>query len=440
MHRNLINMRRISAALAIGLAAAVAIRAAGKAAAATPPHGGSQTSRGSGTPAAKVDLPQLGLATPAFDQLMTDALKARHIPGGALAIVKDGKLVVARGYGLANVKTQEPVSVETRFSTASISKTITAAAVLRLVDQGKLSLDDPIYPLLGKPRPLGRAALDPQVEKITVRQLLLHAGGWNSKVHGDVLGQTKKIARLTGEKTPLSAETVTRYGLSRPLDYAPGSESHYSNFCYFLAKQVVERAARQSYETYVRQEVLRPIGITEMRLEPLAPAYAAREARRYRSGGQELPGGHEQIAAPAGCWLATVVDLARFAAAMNGTRDKSLLSAAARREMFAAPPPPLARRKSGSHVGLGWDVVHGGSDGLEYHKSGAAAGVRTYIEHCGKDIDWVLMLNSDGTPDDQSTAVARLVEQIRFAIDSTRQWPDRDLFDSGAAVARNSEP
>ncbi len=86
------------------------------------------------------------------------------------------------------------MTLDTLFSTASVTKTITAAAVLRLVDQGKLSLDDPIYPLLGKPRPLGRPTIDPQVDKITVRHLLLHAGGWNTKYHSDVLRQTRKIS------------------------------------------------------------------------------------------------------------------------------------------------------------------------------------------------------------------------------------------------------
>jgi CubicO group peptidase (beta-lactamase class C family) len=372
----------------------------------------------------------------AFDRIMAGALKTRNIPGGALAIVKDGRLVVAQGYGLANVKTQEPVTLDTLFSTASITKTITAAAVLRLADQKKLSLDDPVYALLGKPRPLGAARVDPLAEKITVRHLLLHAAGWNSKLHGDPLFQTRKIARLAGERFPLSAETVTRYGLSRPLDFAPGSESHYSSFCYFLAAQVVRQAARQPYESYVRQEVLRPLGIGDMRLEQLAPAYAAHEAHRYRGDGRELPGGRAAIAAPAGCWLANVVDLARFAGGLCGPCGKPLLGAEARQQMFAVPPRPLDKRRSGEHLGLGWDAVGEGANGLEYRKSGSAAGVRTYIAHVAPDIDWVLLLNSDGTPDGQSSAAALLVAEIRRAIDRTRQWPQRDLFEGSAAVAR----
>ncbi len=220
------------------------------------------------------------------------------------------------------------------------------------------------------------------------------------------------------------------------MDFAPGSESHYSSFCYFLAAQVVQQAARQPYESYVRQQVLRPLGITDMRLEQLAPAYAVREAHRYRGDGRELPGGRAAIAAPAGNWLANVVDLARIAGGMSGAGGKELLGAGVSQQMFALPPRPLNKRRNGAHLGLGWDSVRDVAGGLEYHKSGSAAGVRTRVEHVAPDIDWVLLLNSDGTSDGQSTAVARLVAEIRRAIESTSQWPDRDLFESGAAVAR----
>ncbi len=382
----------------------------------------------------------VGQGMPVFDALMSSALKAHGIPGGALAIARDGKLVVARGYGLANVQTGERVTLDTLFCTATVTKTITAAAVLHLVDQGKLKLDEAVYPLLGKPRPLGRPTIDSQVEKITVRQLLLHSGGWNTKYHSDVLRQTQKISRAAMEKLPLSANAVMRYGLSQPLDFAPGAETHYSNFGYFLAKLVVEHCARQPYETYLRREVLRPMGIDEMRMEQLAPAYAAREAHRYGAGGRELPGGREPIAAPAGNWLARIVDLARFLTAVSGTRGKPFLTSAARQQMVAAVPPPLGPRHSGSHVGLGWDAVSEEPRGVQFHKTGSIAGARAYIEHRPDGIDWILLLNSNAQAEDQPAAAGEIVDQIRQAIDATRDWPDRNLFEgpAPAPAARHS--
>ena len=134
------------------------------------------------------------MGMPAFDHPVSNALKARKIPRrrtGHRQRRQTGN--GSPGYGLANTKTQEPVSLETLFSTASVTKTVTTAAVLRLVDQGKLSLDEPVYTLLGKPSPLGSAKLDPLAEKIAVRRLLLHAAGWNSKLHVDVLLQRGRI-------------------------------------------------------------------------------------------------------------------------------------------------------------------------------------------------------------------------------------------------------
>jgi N-acyl-D-amino-acid deacylase len=371
---------------------------------------------------------------PVFDDIMNSALAARGIPGGALAIAKDGKLLVARGYGLANVRTGEPVTLDTLFSTAAVTKTITAAAVLRLVDRGKLSLDDPIYPLLGKPRPLGRPTVDSRVEKITVRHLLLNAGGWNTKYHADLLGQTRKIAFAAAEKLPLSAKAVLRYGLSQPLDFAPGTEVHNSNFGYFLAKVVVERSVGQPYESYVRQQVLRPMGIEEMRIEQLAPAYAAREAHRYGAGGRALSGGRKPIAAPAGNWLASVVDLARFLTAVSGAGGRPFLSSAARQEMLAVPPPPLATRRSGAHLGLGWDSVTEGPRGTQFYKLGSAAGGHAYLEHRSDGIDWVLLLNSSGQAQDQPSAAGEIIAKVRRAIEAARDWPDRNLFEGPAAT------
>ncbi len=375
-----------------------------------------------------------GQGMPAFDAIMSAGLKAHDIPGGALAIAKDGKLVVARGYGLANVKTKEPVTVDTLFSAASVSKTITAVAVLRLVDQGKLSLNDLVYPLLGRPRPLGKATLDPQVEKIAVRDLLLQAGGWDTKRHHDLLLQTRKIARATGEKLPLPVTLVVRYGLGQPLDFPPGTEIHFSNFGSFLARVIAERRARQPYETFVRQQVLQPMGVNGMRLEPLAPAYAAGESRRYGPNERELPGGRVPIAAPAGSWLASIVDLARFLTAVSGSRSTTVLSSAVRQQMLAVPPPPLGPRQSGSHPGLGWDSVREEPRGMQFYKGGSAAGVRTHIEHRADGVDWVLLLNSAGEAQGETPAATDLIDKIRQAIDATSEWPDRDLFQTPPAA------
>ena len=203
-------------------------------------------------------FPEVGFGTEPLDAAMRQTLKQFGVPGGALAVTDHGKLVVAKGYGWANIAAHQPVTPESLFCLASVSKVVTGVAVLRLVEEGKLKLDDRMYVLLGRPRPLDGFQLDPRVREITVRQLLLHAGGFDPKQGGDYLQTAKKIARETGQKLPISADFLLRYAFSRPLDYMPGKEEHYSNFGFFLLNEVIEKVSGQPYEQYVRQHVLRP--------------------------------------------------------------------------------------------------------------------------------------------------------------------------------------
>ena len=212
---------------------------------------------------------EVGFGIEPLDAVMRETLKKFGVPGGALAVAKDGKLVVAKGYGWANVAAHQPVTMDSLFCLASVSKALTAAAVLRLVEDGKLSLDDRVYRLLGRPQPLDGFQLDARVKDITVRHLLLHAAGFDPHKGGDYMQMARKIAKQTGQKPPISDELLIRYAFSRPLAYAPGTEEHYSNFGFFLAREVIQRVSGQPYEQYVRQHVLQPAGISDMELERL---------------------------------------------------------------------------------------------------------------------------------------------------------------------------
>jgi N-acyl-D-amino-acid deacylase len=115
---------------------------------------------------------QAGLAP--FDELIESLLRKYDLPGAALAVVKDGRLVVARGYGLADKEQRRAVQPDSLFRIASLSKPFTSAAILTLVERGRLRLDDRAFPLLA----LGEPS-DPRLNTITIRELLLHAGGWD---------------------------------------------------------------------------------------------------------------------------------------------------------------------------------------------------------------------------------------------------------------------
>ncbi|HEY3837896.1 MAG TPA: serine hydrolase domain-containing protein, partial [Bryobacteraceae bacterium] len=114
-----------------------------------------------------------------YDRLINSLMQRYHLPGASVAITRYGKLVFAQGYGLADRERQTPVKADSLFRIASISKPFTAVAILRLVEQKKLRLDDKAFAYLKDLRPPKGRAPDPRLAAITIRQILHHTGGWD---------------------------------------------------------------------------------------------------------------------------------------------------------------------------------------------------------------------------------------------------------------------
>ncbi len=144
------------------------------------------------------DMPVTGVAGPGlerFDAVMKKVLLRYEVPGGSLAIARQGKLVLARGYGYSNVRTGKPIEPTSLFRLASVSKSLTAAAILRLVEEGRLNLDARVFDLLEPLPPPRGAHVDSRMREITVRHLLYHAGGWSREESGDPMGFSRQAAR-----------------------------------------------------------------------------------------------------------------------------------------------------------------------------------------------------------------------------------------------------
>ncbi len=191
-------------------------------------------------------IPVTGKAGPgleAADEAMLAVLEKHGIPGGALAIVKDGKLVLARGYGWGNLATSAPVIPDATFGVASLSKTLTAVAVLKLVEEGKLKLDDRVIGLLSHLKPPPGARVDPRLGTVTVRQLLNHSGGWDRKKSGEPWAYSWQVSRRLRVPLPIGTDQLTRFMLGVRLDFTPGTELQYSNYGYILLGQVIEKVS-----------------------------------------------------------------------------------------------------------------------------------------------------------------------------------------------------
>jgi N-acyl-D-amino-acid deacylase len=363
------------------------------------------------------DWPMTGHVLPGlehFDRVMRETMREHRLPGASLTISVKGKLVLSRGYGFAELANREPVHPHTLFNIASCTKAFTGAAACRLFDEGRLDLDAKVFRMLPHLLPQ-RGGVDPRAHQITVRQLLHHSAGF---IHENVGGDaSKSIADLVRER------------MSRPLDYDPGSRSHYSNLSFLLLRLVIHHASGEPYERYVEQQILRPIGVTDMRID-IERGYLPNEARRYHAANHKLiEGGHGRMRG-GGCWLSSSFDMVRFLAALDGSGGKRLLSEKAMREMLAAPPPPYEARKNGTHFGLGWDVIRQTPEGVAYNKDGGVPGIQTFMQHLPGDVDWALCFNASGQVENRESGLdesrpAR--EPILKAIREQKQWPDGDL-------------
>src|SRR5262245_5071073 len=350
--------------------------------------------RGEEKPAAKETKPTKGpgglpltgkgvAALAPLDAAIEKIMLRHGIPGAALAITKDGKLVHARGYGWGLYEKHEATTPETLFGLASVSKCFTALAVLKLVEEGKLRLDDKAFDLLKHLKPPPRAPVDPRLAKVTVRQLLNHTGGWDKDKSGDPINWSLQVSLALGVRMPITEDHLIRYMRGVRLDFDPGTKAVYSNFGYVMLGQIVAKVSGQPYEQYVRAKVLKPMGIQSARLHDRDGRYFQGEARRYNAGlMQALPAYNSPWTDASGGWAASVVDLARMMTALDGSRTgKPFLGEAMMKEMLAPPPAPLKPRADGTHFGLGWDAVQKFAKGHGYSKGDAWPGVRASVKH-----------------------------------------------------------
>src|SRR5208282_4060094 len=204
----------------------------------------------------------------AYDDLMSNFMREHKPPGAALAVAYHGRLVYARGFGFADLEKHEPVRPTSLFRIASVSKPFTAAAVTHLVENGKLRLDERVFPLLKLQPHLERGArLDPRWHEITIRHCLQHTGGWNRDKSFDPMSAAtaEQVAKALRVPLPINPKQIIRYTMGKPLDFNPGTAYVYSNFGYCLLGRVIEAASGKPYHEFVRQTIFEPLGIRGMR-------------------------------------------------------------------------------------------------------------------------------------------------------------------------------
>lgn len=386
-------------------------------------------------------LDERALAT--FNALIPGVMRKYGVHGGAVAIVKDGRLVMAKGYGLADIEQGEPVLPDSLFRIASVSKPITAVAILQLVEAGRLGLDDRAFDILDQFQATEGNAEDSRIYGVTVRQLLQHSGGWDSDKSFDPMFNARGIERELGVSKPVSCEDAIRFMWGQPLDFTPGAQYAYSNFGYCLLGRIIEAVTHQPYEDYVKSHVLEPVGITRMGIAGTMLADRADgEVRYYGYPGESLAssvlpntpprvpwqygGFHLDTMDAHGGWIASPIDLVRFAASLDGSGSPSILEPDTL-DMMTAPPSPRLRPNLPYHYGMGWLVRPVGRDANWWH-DGSLPGTSSLLVRTHHGMAWAAVFNA--RPKDWQAfngEVDRLIWQGVEGI-SEAQWPTYDLF------------
>jgi len=379
------------------------------------------------------EVPVKGKAGPGlepFDKAMLAIMDRHGVPGAALALAKNGKLLLAKGYGWANVATGDAVEPDTLFALASLSKSFTATAILLLIDQGKLELDAPVFELIKHIKPPRGAKVDPRYLDITVRQCLNHSGGWDRNITGDVMYWEPQICRSLRLRPPVSAQDFLSFTFAVPLNFPPGTNAVYSNVGYVILGEIIAKISGQSYEGFVVEKVLKPMGIKRAALHPEEGKYLKGEALRHLAGSLiPLPPMQTPMLDATGGWTCSVVDMARFLTNLDGSRGEPLLSEKTRKLIVEPPPKPLKPRENGSYFGLGWDEALVNDKGYTYFKDGSFQGMRTFMKRLPTGVNWALLYNASMEFDRlDGQIVGSTIQEVRQLVERFDKYPDIDLF------------
>ncbi len=383
-----------------------------------------------------------------FDDLMASFVVQHRVPGAALAVTRGSKLVYARGFGFADVEAKRPVQPDSLFRIASISKPVTAVAVMQLIEQGKFKLADRVFEVLPAAEWLPEK-YDERLRVITIRQLLQHTGGWDRGKSFDPITRPHDVARVAKKPLPVNASDVVRYALTLPLDFDPGTHYAYSNIDYLLLGRLIELASGLPYERYIKEKVLAPAGVTRMQLgrawqDDLAEGEVRYYDSKQRSGpavngpklGAQVPfvygaenfEGYEAH----GGWIASVIDLVRFASALDDPASSKLLKRESMAAMWSRPDGLPGHEADGkpkaAFYGCGWNVRPVGNDGrANVWHAGLIAGTSTLLVRRHDGLNWAVLFNTDQNA--EGKVLSGLIDPlIHQAADAVKVWPKRDLF------------
>lgn len=354
-----------------------------------------------------------------------------EIKGTSVAVMKNDKLVYVQGFGYANIEENIKLEPYHLLRIASVSKLITGVAIMKLIEEEKLNLDDKVF---GKKGILNDSIYskynDTRVEYITIRQLLTHKAGWTTK-WGDHLFIPNAIAEYLKVSPPVSGSQIIEFALSKKLHYTPGKWSAYTNISYVILGEVIAEITHMPYEDYVNAAILYPLGIFNMRIgNNLYSERFYNEVKYYEQSnadsaksiygtGEMVPhcyGGTDiQALGAAGGWIATPSDLLKLVASIDANQNVF--------DILSEESVNLMTNQNYKDKALGWR----GTDGKDrWWRTGSLAGTSALVKHENDSISWVIITNTSSWKGSNFTM--ELNKLMRQFVYSVKKWPDRDLF------------
>jgi N-acyl-D-amino-acid deacylase len=378
-----------------------------------------------------------------FRNEMSKIMLEHQVPGASLAVARHGKIVFANAFGYADVSKQELVQPESLFRIASISKPITAVAILQLVERGELKLEDRVVDRLRVPFAWATRLdepVDDRWNQITIENLLQHQGGWDRDQSFDPMFASARFAKeLSIPSPPGTWGTITAM-MKTKLDHDPGSKYAYSNFGYCLLGRVIESVTGQSYEEYVIKNVLNPIGIQGMRIghtlsqerQPNEVCYyhAAQSPSIFQSNlGESVasPYGawHLESMDAHGGWVASAADLAKFGAAFDAPESCPILSPSTIAMMFDRSKP-TTETENGRSYSLGWMNVKLANGKVNHWHTGSLPGTSSTLIRRNDGLTLVALCNTrESAASEPNNKLAKEIDSmLHRAANAIQQWPD----------------
>ena len=357
-----------------------------------------------------------------------------QIRGMELCIMRHDSLLYAKGFGWADQMTEEAMRPGTIMRVASVSKLITAAGIMKLVENGELKLSDKVFGPHGilNDTIYTNHISDKKYYDISVEQLLRHEGGLTIR-RGDPMFRTRDWMNIYHLKKVPDQQTLASIAVRKRLGYTPGKSHEYSNFGYLLLSMIIERKPGQPYEKWMKENVLEPAGCVDFHLahnsyeqkhpgesryhmqdnDPLVPKYDNSPDSVVRCyGGNDI-----RALKGAGAWVCSGPELARFVASIDGRPGiKDILS---KKSIHA-----MTTHSDGHKFGLGWNSV---DPKKGWMRTGSLSGTSAYVMYFPDGDCWILLSNTHAWKGPRFSRITHnFIKQCRERYGS--KLPAQDLF------------